>query len=51
MVKKIVTWLAIGFAVFYLISQPTQAAGAVKGAGNGLRHAANQIVLFFSNLS
>lgn len=50
MVKKVLTWLAIGFAVFYLMTQPVQAAGAVKGAGQGLQHAANQLVQFFSNL-
>lgn len=51
MVKKVLGWLAIAFAVFYLLSQPVEAANAVKGVGDGLVHAAEQLAKFFSNLT
>ncbi len=51
MVKKILGWLAIAFAVFYLLSQPVEAANAVKAVGNGLVQAAEQLARFFSSLA
>jgi hypothetical protein len=50
MVKKTLIWLAIAFAVFYLISQPSGAAGAVKGAANGVQAAFDAIITFFTSL-
>lgn len=50
MVKKILIWLAIGFAVFYLLSQPTGAANAIKGAADGIASAFNSIITFFTSL-
>jgi hypothetical protein len=50
MVKKTLFWLVIAFAVFYLISQPSGAAGAIKGAATGVEAAFNSIITFFSSL-
>ncbi len=44
-------WLVIGFALFYLLSAPADAAHLVRSAGNGLAHAANQLAIFFHNLT
>ncbi len=51
MVKKVIGWLVVAFLVFYLLSQPVEAAKAVKGAGNGLSHAATQLAQFFTHLT
>jgi hypothetical protein len=50
MIKKTLIWLAIAFAVFYLISQPSGAAGAIKGAATGVEAAFNSIITFFTSL-
>lgn len=50
MLKKIATWLVIAFIIFFLLTQPTQAAAAVKSVGTGLHHGADQLAQFFSNL-
>lgn len=49
-VRRILIWLAIAFAVFYLLSQPVEAANAVKAVGDGLVNAAQQLAKFFSSL-
>jgi hypothetical protein len=51
MVKKVLTWLVVAFLVFYLLSQPVEAAKAVRGVGDGLAHAASQLAAFFTNLA
>jgi hypothetical protein len=50
MVRKVLIWLAIAFAVFYLISQPASAAGAIKGAATGVEAAFTAIITFFTSL-
>ena len=50
MVKKTLFWLVIAFAVFYLISQPSSAAGAIKGAASGVGAAFTSIITFFTTL-
>lgn len=50
MVKKTLIWLAIAFAVFYLISQPNSAASAIKGAASGVGAAFTSIITFFTAL-
>lgn len=50
MIKKTLIWLVIAFAVFYLISQPSSAAGAIKGAAVGVQAAFNSIITFFTSL-
>lgn len=49
--KKVATWLAVAFVVFYLLSQPTQSADAVKSVGHGVASAAHQLATFLSSLS
>lgn len=51
MVKKVLGWLAIAFAVFYLLSQPVEAANAIKAVGNGMVQGAEQLAKFFSSLA
>lgn len=51
MVKKVLAWLVVAFMVFYLLTQPVQAAKAVRGAGTGLGHAASNLAVFFSHLA
>ncbi len=51
MVRKVITWLAVAFVVFYLLSQPVQAATAVRNVGDGLVQAANQLAQFFTALT
>jgi hypothetical protein len=48
--RKIIMWLVIGFALFYLLSAPADAAHLVRSAGHGLRHAASQLAVFFHSL-
>lgn len=50
MVKKILIWVVIAFAVFYLISQPSSAAGAVRGAASAVGAAFTSIITFFTSL-
>lgn len=48
--KKIVTWLAIAFIAFYLITNPEDAAGAVRGIGGFFGNAFEALIRFFTNI-
>jgi hypothetical protein len=50
MVRKVLTWAIVLFIVYYLVSDPSGAAGAVHHALNGLRSAGNSLSRFVSNL-
>ncbi len=50
MIKKLLIWVAIAFVAFYLVTQPTGAADAVKGAASGVESAFGSIITFFSSL-
>jgi hypothetical protein len=50
-VKKVLMYAAVAFVVFYLFSQPAQAARAVNGALNGVLTGANQLAVFFTSLA
>ena len=50
MAKKLLTWTAIAFAVFYVLSAPSSAAGAVSAAAAGLREAGDSVAVFFNSL-
>ncbi len=39
MPKKLLIWTVIAFAAFYLFTQPTSAAGAVRGAAGAVGEA------------
>ncbi|MBB6556113.1 hypothetical protein [Nonomuraea rubra] len=46
--KKVVLYVAAGFALFYLFSRPTSAAAAVNGVFDGILTGANQLAVFFN---
>lgn len=47
--KKIVTWLAIAFVAFYLITNPDSAAAAVRGIAGFFGNAFDSLIQFFSS--
>jgi hypothetical protein len=50
MIRKVVTWAIVVFIVYYLVSDPHGAAGAVHHIVNGLHSAGNSMAKFVSNL-
>jgi hypothetical protein len=50
MAKKVLTWAAIAFVVYYLVTQPAGAAHFVNGVFNWLKGAANSMSTFVSSL-
>ena len=48
--KKVITYVAVAFAIFYLFTRPAQAAGAVNGVFDGVIKGANQLAVFFSTV-
>jgi len=48
--KKVVGWLAIAFVAFYLVTNPTGAASAVRGAGGLLTDGFDSVVTFLTNV-
>ena len=50
-VKKSITVLVIGFAAFYLLSQPENAADAIQTAFQAVIDGFQQIIKFFTALS
>ncbi|HEY2174189.1 MAG TPA: hypothetical protein VGH85_10310 [Mycobacteriales bacterium] len=48
--KKLVSWLAIAFVIFYVIQSPHQSADIIRSIGSGLSSAANQIAEFVRSL-
>ncbi|MDP9431616.1 MAG: hypothetical protein M3P91_02535 [Actinomycetota bacterium] len=51
MPKKLLTWLIVAFAVFYILTEPASAASAVRGAAEGAERAGRQVVTFFTALA
>lgn len=49
-VKKIVGWLAIALVAFYLITNPADAAGAVRGIGSFIGDAFQSIIAFLTSV-
>ena len=49
-VKKILTWLVIAFALFYVIQAPEASAHLVRSAGNALGDAAQSLAQFVGSL-
>ncbi|MEU4403214.1 MULTISPECIES: hypothetical protein [unclassified Streptosporangium] len=49
-VKKILTYLAVAFVVFYLFTKPAEAANAVNGVFDGIIRGADQLALFFTRV-
>jgi hypothetical protein len=50
-VKKVITWLALAFVVFYVISAPESSADFVRTAGHALGDAASSLASFFESLA
>jgi hypothetical protein len=50
MLKRILLWLAIVFAVFYILTAPADAANAVQGAFAALAAAAQAFLTFIDAL-
>ena len=48
--KKVVTWLVVAFAVFYVIQAPEQSAQLVRNAGTALGGAASSLAAFVGSL-
>lgn len=48
--KKILTWAAIAFVIFYLVKQPDSAANVVQTVAGGLGSAASSLSTFVNNL-
>jgi len=49
--KKVLTWLAVAFLVFYVIQRPEDAAGIVRSAGAALGDAADSLSAFVGSLA
>ncbi|MFI7704837.1 hypothetical protein [Nonomuraea sp. NPDC049480] len=49
-VKKVITYAAVAFVVFYLFTRPEQAAAAVNGVLGGIMQGADQLAVFFSSV-
>jgi hypothetical protein len=50
-VKRIIIFLIVGFALFYLIAQPEAAANAVQALFSALARVFRSIIVFFQSLS
>jgi hypothetical protein len=50
-VKRFIVFLVVGFALFYLISQPQAAAHAVRAIFGALARVFQSIIIFFQSLA
>jgi hypothetical protein len=50
-VKKVATYVAVAFVIFYLFTQPTAAAAAVRGMFSGITTGAERLSTFFTSLA
>jgi hypothetical protein len=49
-VKKVATYAAVAFVVFYLFTRPAQAAAAVRGVLDGIVNGADQLAVFINSV-
>jgi hypothetical protein len=49
--KKTITWLAVIFVVFYLVTEPTSAGHLITSAFHGLGDAGHSLATFVNSLS
>ena len=49
--KKVLTWLALAFVIFYIISAPESSADFVRSAGQAIGNAATSLASFFESLA
>lgn len=50
MLKKALVILVVGFAVFYLLTEPAAAADAIEGALDAVMEAFGAVAVFFEEL-
>jgi hypothetical protein len=50
-VKKLLTWLAIAFVIFYIMKSPESSADIVRSAGQALGNAASSLATFVGSLA
>jgi hypothetical protein len=50
-VKKLLTWLAVAFVIFYVIQAPDKSAEFVRTAGQALGNAASSLATFVGSLA
>jgi hypothetical protein len=49
--KKFIKWGLIALLVFFVVTQPSDAAGVVRSLGNGLTNIASGFSAFVTNLA
>jgi hypothetical protein len=49
--KKVLTWGFVAFLIFYVVTQPAQAADTLQAIGSGLRSVAEGLGSFVSGLA
>lgn len=49
--KKVLSWGALIFVVFYLITEPTSSGHIISSAFNGLRDVGNSLASFVHSIS
>ena len=49
--KKVLTWLALAFVIFYVIKAPETSADIVRSAGQALGEAASSLAAFVGSLA
>ncbi|GGT63180.1 MULTISPECIES: hypothetical protein [Actinomadura] len=49
--KKYITWAAMAFVAFYVITQPDGAAQSVENAATGISSAADSLATFVNSLA
>ncbi len=50
MLKKVLTWAAVAFVIYYLATSPTGAANVVTGAIDWLKEAGNSLASFLNHI-
>lgn len=50
MLKKIITWGAVIFVVFYLVTEPASAGHLITSAFNGIKAAGASLATFVNSL-
>jgi hypothetical protein len=50
MVKKVLTWVVVGFVLFFIATRPASAAEVFKNIGSGLMNIATGFGDFFAHL-
>jgi hypothetical protein len=50
-VKRFIVFLVVGFALFYLVAHPVEAADAVRGIFGGIALVFRSVLIFFESLA